>query len=103
MVWVRSQFIEIFEKIMVQFLKLRNGIRSFSQNEQLCKAKERADKKSRQTTPESGLNGEWEISHDFMCSSCNIVFDDIIEILHHKWEAHPYCLVSHVTLPPDLR
>lgn len=24
------------------------------------------------------------------------------EILHHKWEAHPYCLVTHVTLKRDL-
>ena len=49
------------------------------------------------------LNGEWEGDHDFMCSSCATVFDELREILHHKWEAHPYCLVTHVTLKRDLR
>ena len=48
------------------------------------------------------LNGEWESPHDFMCSSCAIVYDELREVLHHKWEAHPYCLVAHVTLRTDL-
>ena len=66
------------------------------------KSKEKADKKAGQTK-ESGLNGEWESFHDFMCTSCNIVFDELREILHHKWEAHPYCLVAHITFRRDLR
>merc|ERR1712141_306803 len=37
-----------------------------------------------------------------MCSSCATVYDELREILHHKWEAHPYCLVAHVTLKRDL-
>ena len=48
------------------------------------------------------LNGEWENAHDFMCSTCAIVYDELREVLHHKWEAHPYCLVAHVTLRRDL-
>merc|ERR1711879_166185 len=36
------------------------------------------------------------------CSSCAIVYDELREVLHHKWEAHPYCLVTHVTLQRDL-
>merc|ERR1739844_540908 len=70
------------------------------------KAKERAEKRQAgQTTltQDSGLNGEWESPHDFMCSSCNTVFDELREILHHKWEAHPYCLVAHVTIRRDLK
>merc|ERR1712083_1026022 len=49
------------------------------------------------------LNGEWESHHDFMCSTCAIVYDELREVLHHKWEAHPYCLVAHVTLRMDLK
>ena len=30
------------------------------------------------------------------------VYDELREVLHHKWEAHPYCLVAHVTLKRDL-
>ena len=68
------------------------------------KSKEKADKKAGQIkSQESGLNGEWESFHDFMCTSCNIVFDELREILHHKWEAHPYCLVAHITFRRDLR
>jgi hypothetical protein len=50
----------------------------------------------------STLNGEWESHHDFMCSSCAIVYDELREVLHHKWDAHPYCLVAHVTLRGEL-
>merc|ERR1712156_700558 len=45
------------------------------------------------------LNGEWELDHDFMCSSCGEIFDELREVWHHKWDAHPRCLVMHVTLP----
>merc|ERR1719410_746419 len=44
------------------------------------------------------LNGEWEIEHSFLCSVCGIEYDDVLEILHHKWESHPHCLVTHVSL-----
>ena len=33
---------------------------------------------------------------------CFAVYDELREVLHHKWEAHPYCLVAHVTLRRDL-
>ena len=65
------------------------------------KSKEKAEKKA--GIKESGINGEWEADHDFMCTSCDIVFDELREILHHKWEAHPYCLVAHITFRRDLR
>merc|ERR1719225_1586301 len=54
------------------------------------------------------LSGEWELGHSYMCSVCGVEYDDMMEILHHKWEAHPRCLVSHfsvrdnVTKPTDL-
>ena len=48
---------------------------------------------------EGHLNGEWELDHDFMCSSCGEIFDELREVWHHKWDAHPRCLVMHVTLP----
>ena len=48
---------------------------------------------------EGNLNGEWELDHDFMCSSCGEIFDELREVWHHKWDAHPRCLVMHVTLP----
>ena len=68
------------------------------------KSKEKAEKRAGQIkTQESGINGEWETDHDFMCTSCDIVFDELREILHHKWEAHPYCLVAHITFRRDLR
>ena len=34
-----------------------------------------------------------------MCSSCGEIFDELREVWHHKWDAHPRCLVMHVTLP----
>ena len=57
---------------------------------------------------EGSLSGEWELGHSYMCSVCGVEYDDMMEILHHKWEAHPRCLVSHfsvrdnVTKPTDL-
>ena len=50
-------------------------------------------------TTQGHLNGEWELDHDFMCSSCGEIFDELREVWHHKWDAHPRCLVMHVTLP----
>ena len=44
------------------------------------------------------LSGEWETEHSFVCSVCGIEYDDVLEIMHHKWEAHPHCLVTHVSL-----
>ena len=49
------------------------------------------------------LTGEWEIEHTYMCSVCGIEYDDVVEIMHHKWEAHPDCLVTHVCLKHDLQ
>ena len=57
---------------------------------------------------EGSLSGEWELGHSYVCSVCGVEYDDMMEILHHKWEAHPRCLVSHfsvrenVTKPSDL-
>ena len=57
---------------------------------------------------EGSLSGEWELGHSYMCSVCGVEYDDMMEILHHKWEAHPRCVVSHfsvrdnVTKPSDL-
>merc|ERR1711953_405690 len=53
-----------------------------------------------QNSPGMGhLNGEWEFEHDFMCSTCGEIFDELREVWHHKWDAHPRCLVMHITLP----
>jgi hypothetical protein len=57
------------------------------------------DFKSKNSQSTGHLNGEWELEHDFMCSSCGEIFDELREVWHHKWDAHPRCLVAHVTLP----
>ena len=49
------------------------------------------------------LSGEWEKDHSFLCSVCGIEYDDVLEIMHHKWEAHPHCLVAHVSLRQNLQ
>ena len=57
---------------------------------------------------DGSMSGEWELGHSYMCSVCAVEYDDMMEILHHKWEAHPHCLVSHLSVrdnvskPPDL-
>ena len=48
------------------------------------------------------LSGEWEAEHSFVCSVCCVEYDDVLEIMHHKWEAHPHCLVEHVSLREKL-
>ena len=54
------------------------------------------------------MSGEWELEHSYMCTVCGVEYDDMMEILHHKWESHPNCLVAHVnvkdnvTKPPNL-
>ena len=61
-----------------------------------------------ETFVEGSLSGEWELEHSYMCSVCGVEYDDMMEILHHKWESHPHCLVSHLSVrdnvhkPPDL-
>ncbi len=49
------------------------------------------------------LNGEWEFGHDFVCTVCCATYDELREVLHHKWDAHPFCLVAHVTLRHSIR
>ena len=43
------------------------------------------------------------MEHSFVCSVCGIEYDDVLEIMHHKWEAHPHCLVAHVSLKHNLQ
>ena len=49
------------------------------------------------------INGEWETEHNYMCSACGALFDELREVMHHKWDEHPYCLVAHVTLREQLQ
>jgi len=65
--------------------------------------KERLDVKSEGLVVENKIAGEWEIEHTFVCSVCGVEYDDVVEIMHHKWEAHPHCIVSHVSLKHDLQ
>ena len=44
------------------------------------------------------INGEWETEHNYMCSACGALYDELREVMHHKWEAHPYALVAHISL-----
>ena len=61
------------------------------------------DKAEPPAVPEVGtLSGEWEAEHSFVCSVCCVEYDDVLEIMHHKWEAHPHCLVEHVSLKENL-
>merc|ERR1719336_3565462 len=62
-----------------------------------------------EVTLENGvMAGEWEQEHSYMCTVCGVEYDDMMEILHHKWESHPNCLVAHVNVrgnvvkPPNL-
>ena len=75
------------------------------ERESLAKTKSEPDD---EMMVEGTLSGEWELDHSYMCSVCGVEYDDMLEILHHKWESHPHCLVSHcnvrdnVVKPPDL-
>merc|ERR1712014_243007 len=57
----------------------------------------------RQETEGGGINGEWETHHNYMCSACGALYDGLREVMHHKWDDHPYCLVAHVTLRDQLK
>jgi len=53
-------------------------------------------------------SGEWEGDHRYLCTVCAEEYDDLQEVMHHKWESPPFCLVAHVTYsdanvtPPSL-
>ena len=49
------------------------------------------------------MSGEWEQEFSFVCCVCAIEYDDVLEIMHHKWEFHPHCLVTHVSLREGMR
>merc|ERR1711997_516380 len=68
-------------------------------NKILAKSAVPGTSKQNENSEERNLNGEWELEHDFMCSSCGEIFDELREVWHHKWDAHPGCLVMHITLP----
>lgn len=75
-----------------------------TEREELRKKLAKQELENEKADPVHGhLNGEWESQHDFMCSTCAIVYDELREVLHHKWDDHPYCLVAHVTLEENLR
>lgn len=57
-----------------------------------------AEEVGREEVVRGTLSGEWEHEFSFVCSVCAIEYDDVLEIMHHKWEAHPHCLVTHVSL-----
>ena len=71
---------------------------------QRAEVKERRLKEARNSRgPQGELNGEWEFGHDFVCTVCCQTYDELREVLHHKWDAHPFCLVAHVTLGHSIR
>ncbi len=66
--------------------------------------KEEEKMKKREESGGGGeLSGEWERGHDFVCTVCCASYDELREVLHHKWDAHPFCLVAHVTLRHSIR
>merc|ERR1719483_2042477 len=77
--------------------QLGRSVKYMKVGEREAQAKER-DQRKQPSVMEGTLNGEWEIEHSFLCSVCGIEYDDVLEILHHKWESHPHCLVTHVSL-----
>ena len=54
------------------------------------------------------MSGEWEGEQRYLCTVCAAEYDDLQEVMHHKWESHPFCLVAHATyqngevVPPAL-
>ena len=77
--------------------QLGRSVKYMKVGEREAQAKEK-DQKKEAAVVEGELSGEWEIEHSFLCSVCGIEYDDVLEILHHKWESHPHCLVTHVSL-----
>ncbi len=65
--------------------------------------KHRRQREAREARVQGELNGEWEFGHDFTCTVCCATYDELREVLHHKWDAHPFCLVAHVTLGHSIR
>ncbi len=76
---------------------------SKGRSRQIKDEKVKADEQDAPKDATNTLAGEWEIEHTFVCSGCGIEYDDVVEIMHHKWEAHPHCVVTHVFMKHDLQ
>ena len=81
----------------LELKQVGRSVKYMKVGEREAQAKER-DQRKLFSVVEGKINGEWEIEHSFLCSVCGIEYDDVLEILHHKWESHPHCLVTHVSL-----
>ena len=93
---------------LLELKQTGKSVKYMKQVERESWAKTKSEPESEMMMVEGSLSGEWELEHSYMCSVCGVEYDDMMEILHHKWESHPHCLVSHcsvrdnVTKPPDL-
>ena len=81
----------------LELKQVGRSVKYMKAGEREAQAKEKGGKKTAVLT-KGKIQGEWEIEHSFLCSVCGIEYDDVLEILHHKWESHPHCLVTHVSL-----
>ncbi len=87
------------------YKKLMNGLelKQTHRSVKYMTAAEREDRaaelaEAREVRIVGEIRGEWELEHVFMCTTCAEPYDELREVLHHKWDAHPYCLVAHVTI-----
>jgi len=84
----------------LELKQMGKSVKYMKAGDRETQAKEREEKnrEEKSSVVQGKLAGEWEIEHSFLCSVCGIEYDDVLEILHHKWESHPHCLVTHVSL-----
>ena len=88
----------------LELKQLGKSVKYMKTGERMAFAKEKESKPERKFTLDIGkISGEWEIDHSYLCSVCGIEYEDLLEILHHKWESHPHCLVAHVNLREKVR
>jgi len=86
------------ERSKKTFLPSLLGLKRKGRNSKLTEDSNLSSAPSELTT----LGGEWEKEHRFACTVCGEEFDELREVMHHKWDAHPYCLVAHVALEESL-
>ncbi|KAK7074972.1 hypothetical protein SK128_004904 [Halocaridina rubra] len=46
-------------------------------------------------TPEVSISGEWSRDRTYVCCSCGICFQDLADMMDHKWEYHPSVWCAH--------
>ena len=93
---------------LLELVQTGKSVKYMKQMEREALSKEGREGPLAVTLDNGVMAGEWEQEHSYMCTVCGVEYDDMMEILHHKWESHPNCLVAHVNVkenvvkPPNL-